>query len=347
MPLTYQVGKVHYSDIVFPTHPKADKRGRVRIPLDTDKSIALGKLKRLIDQRDAAKFGRKVVGTSYLETKEKFLEPYRTGSEITLRHYVRAFREMERIFPISDARQITPDFLVSLYGKWKGRGRGLYVRNRDFECLLAFAKRLERWGVTDPSYWRDARKVLDREPRGRVIFFTVKELKRLIAGTYGRWKTATLLGSRAGLRPGEMFWLEWADVDFSRGVIHVSSKPRYGWNVKTYENRAIPIPKDLAAHLKSAKKSAKSQWVIGNEEGERPNTGYVFSTYYAKRVKAAGLKGSLYTLRHTYASHLAQAGRRLEEIRDLMGHRSVKTTEIYSHLLPHALTDAVKSLPKL
>ncbi len=52
-----------------------------------------------------------------------------------------------------------------------------------------------------------------------------------------------------------------------------------------------------------------------------------------------------HTLRHTYASHLVQRGISLYVISRLLGHSSIKTTEIYSHLSPENFHDAVKLLP--
>lgn len=338
---------VWWSDLKFPSHPKADRSGRLRIPLARIKAYAQTKLGKLIEAAESAKYGHKSNDQSYESAKTRFLKRYQTKSKITLRHYLRAFRNLEQSIPTEGPLSLTPESLIDLYVTWKNKGRGLYVRNRDLECIVAFVKRCEAWGVSQPQEWRDVLKVMDREPRGRVEFFTTDEVGILLNKTYGRWRTMTMLGARAGLRPGEMFWLEKKDVDLIHGKIHIDSKPKHGWNVKSYERRTIPMPADLKDYLKRVLKDIKGEWVIGDEEGTRPSSPDVLSTYYSKRVRAAGLKGHLYKLRHTYGSHLAQANRRLEEIRDLMGHKDTKTTEIYVHLLPHALTDAVNSLPAI
>lgn len=349
MARTYQRGKVHYSDILFPGHPKAGKDGRLRIPLETDKGMALDKLRDLIKQRDAVKYGRaEIANASYEFCRDRFLKRYSTKSKITRRHYERAFRELEAARPITEVHQITPDLLIDVYIEWKNKkGRGLYVRNRDLECLLAFVRRCENWQAMPKQDWHDTLKIMDREPRGRVEWFTMDELQILLGKTYGRWHTMTMLGARAGLRPSEMYWLEWADVDLVDGKIHIDSKPRLGWNVKAYERRTIPMPPDLKDYLAQVFKTKVGNWVVGDEDGDRPNSTDVLSTYYSKRVRAAKLTGHLYKLRHTYGSHLAHAGRRLEEIRDLMGHKDTKTTEIYVHLLPHSLAEAANSLPPI
>jgi site-specific recombinase XerD len=64
---------------------------------------------------------------------------------------------------------------------------------------------------------------------------------------------------------------------------------------------------------------------------------------------AAGLetKGTLHTLRHTFASHLVQAGVDLYSVSKLLGHSSIKMTEIYAHLAPKTLQEVIKRLPKI
>ena len=64
-------------------------------------------------------------------------------------------------------------------------------------------------------------------------------------------------------------------------------------------------------------------------------------------MPAAGLKGSLNTLRHTYASHLVQAGVDLYTVSKLLGHSSIAVTMVYAHLSPESMGEAVKKLPKL
>lgn len=329
MARTYKRGKVWYSDLFI-------NGKRVQKALSTNKQVAEEKLGELIKQRGAAKHGHAVTSSTYAAAKERFLKVYSHKSPITYRHYLRTFKRIEEWFPLRELRQITPDTITALLSDWKGEGRGLYVRNRDVENVVSFMRRAESWRMVAPQDW-DTIMGKEPEPRGRVHFFNKAEMSKLTAKTYGLWRTVTMLGAMAGLRPGEMFWLEWSDVDFDYKKIHIDSKPDYGWHVKTYERRTIPIPADLHKYLLSLERGA---WVLG----DRPKSINSMSTYYSRRVRASHLKGSMYTLRHTYGSHLAQAGVPLQVIRDLMGHRSVVTTEIYAHLIPEMHQAAVEHL---
>lgn len=336
-------GKVYYSDLRIGGK-------RVQRALSTDKRMAEEKLADLIKERGAQKHNHAYIGdNSYQAAKTRFLNVYSSKSKVTKRHHMRTLARLESEVGPKSLGQITTELLTRLYLGWKenrtdGKAGGLYVRNRDIENITAFMRRAEGWGMVRVQDW-DTVMRLDEEPRGRVLFYTPEELKKLSLNLNGPWLTMMMLGSRAGLRPGELFWLEWKDVELGARKIHVEAKPQYAHHVKNYERRTIPMPKDLWTYLLQVKKKATSPLVVAWDDGGRPKTSDVVSTYFSKRVRKAGLPGSLYTLRHTYGSHLAQKGVPLQVIRDLMGHRSVQTTEIYAHLIPEMHQAAVDLLP--
>lgn len=70
--------------------------------------------------------------------------------------------------------------------------------------------------------------------------------------------------------------------------------------------------------------------------------------FYAKETKEKlPFKCGLHKLRHTFASHLVQNGVDLYRVSKLLGHSSIKMTEIYAHLAPADLKSAVTKLPKI
>ena len=338
----YKRGRTYYSDIFFPQHPKADKRGHLRTPLSRDKDHARLKLGDLIRQCDAAKDGRRPPAgsswESFLTRFRKFLERL---SRITRMAYQRAIRLLEHAHPIKDISEVTPALLDDLYGHWKGK-RGLYVRNRDMKCLKAMMGKAEAWGLVAAQDWETIK--IDEEPRGRLLYYEIEDFRRLLKKCNGIWKTIAMLGARAGLRRGEIRWLHRDDVDFKRNLLHIDSKAAQGWTVKNYERRSVPMAKDLREHLEKTLSDGR-EWII-EHDGERPTINSM-TVYFTRIVRRAGLRGSLHTLRHTFGAWLAIAGRRLEEIRDLMGHRTTITTEIYAHLRPDAGKNAIESLPAL
>jgi integrase len=339
MARTYKRGKIHYSDIFFPEHPEADKSGRVRIPLDTDKELATIALGRLIEQRKAARFGRPIQGITWKEFKEKFLP--QKAHEVTATLYRNAISRLEKFKPIQTPDEVTPALLAQAKAAWKAEGRGLYIVNRHVRCIKAMMRVAISWGYAKEQKWESVRE--DKEPQGRLLWYRVEELRRLIkvCGKGPIWKTVALLGARCGLRRSEIYWLSWDDVDFARERIHVS--PKADWTPKDHERRWVPMPTDVRTHLKTLQR--QGEWVL-MEDGKRPSLEGL-SVYFKRLVRKAGLKGSIHILRHSYGSHLANGGATPKVIMELMGHSTLDMVNKYLHLAPSTLQDAAKALPDL
>lgn len=88
--------------------------------------------------------------------------------------------------------------------------------------------------------------------------------------------------------------------------------------------------------------SAQMEYVFCDINGEKIIS---FHKAFNRAKEKAGLKDiTIHTLRHTYASHLANKGIPLLTIKDLLGHSDIKTTTIYSHLSNEHLQNAVKQI---
>jgi len=136
-----------------------------------------------------------------------------------------------------------------------------------------------------------------------------------------------------GLRRGELFRLQWADIDFERGFIHIRG-PKGGVDQK------IPLNDSARQTLEAIPKSESNFVFPGRGGGER-----VFVGKAANRIKAlAGLPKSfrpLHGLRHAFASMLASSGQvDLYTLQKLLTHKSAAMTQRYAHLRDGALQAA-------
>lgn len=336
-----QRGKVYYSDLYYPGHPDADKTGRLQKPLDTDKLEAYRQLKELVDQRDAARFNRAPKDLSLKAFLPEFFEWSSTKNHSTHSHHKRAVKMLLSVFPVTHLSQISPGILEQAYTKWKLAGKKLYARNRALSSLKMMMRKAEARGYVAKADWVNIRK--DKEPQGRLLWYSMEELRGLLEVCHGYWKTATLLGARAGLRPSEIYYLQWeGGVDLERRRIHIAPIQEDGelvFRPKDHERRWVPMPDDLYDHLADSSRIGK--WVIEDKDG-RP-TLYSFLAYYRRLTKKAGLKGSMYTLRHTYGSDLASRGANAKMIQIAMGHAKLEQSSRYMHLSP----DAQQGIAKL
>ena len=143
-----------------------------------------------------------------------------------------------------------------------------------------------------------------------------------------------------GLRRGEGVKLERDDIFFDRKLLHV----RHG---KGYRERFVPISKTGILHLQNYLYDARPPLLRGTAGHERlfvgengkPLTGSGMSMRLdllvsrTENPELIAKAPSLHKLRHSIATHLLANGMSPERIKDFLGHRSLESTQIYTHIL--------------
>jgi site-specific recombinase XerD len=138
-----------------------------------------------------------------------------------------------------------------------------------------------------------------------------------------------------GLRVGEAVKLKIEDIDQDRNLIHIKS-------AKGRKDRYTLLSKNIRGDLDLYLKTYKPEhWLFpGRVETTHYSTRSV-DKIFKQAVKAAGIKKdvSVHSLRHSFATHLLENGVDLRYIQSLLGHKSVKTTELYTHVSNQALAN--------
>ncbi len=314
-------------------------RKRIRKRLDTDKREAERKMLDVIREENNDDAGGVFLGPSWETFKEKYLA-HSKGTKAAATHYQdrMAIRSLEQYQKPDKLIQLTPEILERWKAHRKAEGKSVQTINRELGAIKALLRKAHEWGYLKSQPWYGVKKL--KHTRPKLLFYSADELRGLIQVCEGAYRTLVLLGSRAGLRRAEAYHLTWDDVDFERQRLHVC--PKADWQPKGYKQRWIPMPDDLTAHLERLKMRHKGPYVME----DRPSTMAV-SLRFRRLIRAAGLTGSLHTLRHTYASHMVQAGVPLYTVSKLLGHSSIAVTMIYAHLAPESMAEAVKKLPSL
>lgn len=189
-----------------------------------------------------------------------------------------------------------------------------------------------------------------RVPRSEMRFLDFDAYERLVeaaAAIDRNTQRIVLLGGEAGLRCGEIMALEWRDLDLNRRPAHLVVR-RSEWRGHVTEpkggrSRRIPLTARLTSALAASPGRPRSR-VVCRPDGT-PLTQKVVQGLVRKAAQRAGLSDSgVHLLRHTFCSHLAMRGATAKAIQELAGHRDLTTTQIYMHLSPAALEDAIRLL---
>lgn len=139
-----------------------------------------------------------------------------------------------------------------------------------------------------------------------------------------------------GARRGEAMRARWEDFDFTRGIWRIPETKAGG-------AREVPINNELHLLLTQLQSDRSADWVFTNPHTGRPYKN-IFNAWDSARQRAGLGDVHIHDLRHSFASFLINNGRSLYEVKELLGHRSIKTTQRYAHLQHSTLRDASNSL---
>ena len=170
-----------------------------------------------------------------------------------------------------------------------------------------------------------------------------EEMIALIQQTDNLKHKALLMTSySAGLRVSELVSLKLSDIDSKRMMIHI----RQG---KGKKDRYVPLSIKLLEVLRAYFKEYKpKEYLFEGEKGEAYSTRSAQHALAAAKAKARiGKKGSLHLLRHSYATHLLEAGIDIRYIQEFLGHSNIKTTLRYTHVTENKITTIQSPLDRL
>jgi site-specific recombinase XerD len=170
--------------------------------------------------------------------------------------------------------------------------------------------------------------VYGKKPRKLPCVLSPEEVARLLdASRPGRDRVMLQTAYACGLRLGEVLHLQVGDIDSPRMLVHV----RQG---KGGKDRLVPLAPQLLAELRNYWRCYRPQrWLFPNAQQVPlcPNT---VQRWMKRMVVQARLSkpATMHTLRHSFATHLLEAGVDVLTVQKILGHSSLSTTTRYLHL---------------
>lgn len=227
--------------------------------------------------------------------------------------------------------------------KTEGAAKGTVNREIGlFSSAINYARNEWDWELPNPVMGKRL-----REPEGRIRWLTKEEAAQLVVAAATDPRATHLpdlirLAMNTGMRKGEMLGLEWGRVDLKANLVHLGAE-----HTKAGKRRSVPLNDEARSALLSranfkAKHCAATPWVFTNRKGERIES---IKTSFSSACEIAGIENfTVHDLRHTCAAWLVSAGASLIEVRDLLGHSTIRMTERYAHLAPDNVRNAVARL---
>ena len=229
---------------------------------------------------------------------------------------------------------ITDTTVTKLTKTLEARGSSIATCNRYLACLKTILKQMQQ----PVGFIR-----LKKERRGRIRVLTKQEEQQLL----GLWRQdhggkrayyaefadliEVLLGT--GMRLSEGLDILYRDVNYSSNLIHI-------WRNKGDRPRSVPMTKKVRTILQSRQ--------IANPEKPFTLVDHQAESAWAWVRKQMGLQDDkefvIHCTRHTCASRMVNAGVDILVVQNVLGHASIVQTQIYAHLAPHKLADAISVL---
>ena len=234
--------------------------------------------------------------------------------EFTFRHLIAYFKGSTLINKIRREH-------VEAYISTRLKSVAPSTTNRELDLLKSLLSRAEGLGYLKSSPAKGVKKIPTQatEPR----FLNSEQGGLLIGSATGQMKTFILLGLCAGLRKSEIFNLRWEDIDWDRRELVVRI-------TKGKRSRRIPLSDELEEGLRLHPKHGSSNFVIHNTDGSQWKD--VRRGYEAALERAGLPRMRIHDMRHSFISNLVAAGVDLHTVKELAGHRDIRTTLKYSHL---------------
>lgn len=148
----------------------------------------------------------------------------------------------------------------------------------------------------------------------------------------------------AGLRVSEVINLEVKDIDSKRMVLHVRSGKGQKDRVVMLSEKLLPV---LREYWQAYRPTGKLFYPGKNREGALDRKNVLIACRRMARCAGISKRVTPHTLRHSFATHLLEAGTDIRTIQALLGHRSLRTTALYTLVSPARMTAAKSPLDLL
>jgi integrase/recombinase XerD len=260
-------------------------------------------------------------------------------------HKLKDFSEVENILPETITHEFLQRFIHELYEL------GLSARSQ--ARIISGIKQFFVFLILDDEIKHDPSELLELPRIGRKLpeVLTIEEIDLIIhtidlstkEGHRNKAIIETLYS--CGLRVSELVNLRFEELFFNEGFIRLIGKGN--------KQRLVPVSpsveKELGIYVDNFRchqtiKPGHESFIFLNRRGAKLTRVMIF-TIVKQLVEKAKIRKNIspHTFRHSFATHLLEGGANLRAIQEMLGHESITTTEIYTHLDQQFIQEAIIS----
>lgn len=245
-------------------------------------------------------------------------------SESTIKTYAESLKCFLLFFSGRKVEELENDDLIHFNNVYiLNQGLSASFQNQVVNAVKLFYRTVEGRRL-DPE-------LVHRPKRARVLpnVLSKEEVKAILQAPYNlKHKAMLCLIYSCGLRCGELLRLKIGEVDSKRGLLLIRQS-------KGRKDRVVPLSLRILDLLRDYYKAYRPKvWLFEGQQKGQPYDERSLQNVLKQAVHKAGIVKpvSLHWLRHSYATHLLEAGTDLRYIQELLGHSRSSTTEIYTHV---------------
>lgn len=279
---------------------------------------------------------------SLIKGYENYLKIEKSLSSNTVDAYIRDINKMDGFFNTEDSKKKINSINHEDFQNYLAHLNELKINARSQSRVISSMRSFFKYLMIEKIIDNNPSELLENPKTGKKLpeFLTIDEID-LMVSQIDRSKSdgerniaiiEVLYG--CGLRVTELIELKISEIYWKEGFIRIIGKGN--------KERLVPLGKIASKHLKIYLNEIRVHQKIDNQfvdhvfinkNGKKLSRVMIFKII-KKLTEKAGIKKNVspHTLRHSFATHLVEGGADLRAVQEMLGHQSITTTEIYTHL---------------
>ena len=287
----------------------------------------------------------------YIRGYQNYLQIEKSLSKNTIDGYCRDIKKLNNFFNGNDDKKKIEEVNYQDFQNYLSYLNDLKINARSQSRVISSMRSFFKFLILEKIIKENPTELLENPKIGKKLpeFLTIEEIELLVnqidrskkEGERNLAIIEVLYG--CGLRVTELIELKISEIYWEDGFIRIIGKGN--------KERLVPLGKIASKHLKiylneirvhQKVKDLFVDHVFINKDGSKISRVMIFKIV-KKLTEKAGIQKNIspHSLRHSFATHLVEGGADLRSVQEMLGHQSITTTEVYTHLDKNYLKQAI------